>query len=52
MALPDFYEGVRAIIIDKDNAALSPARHADVTAAQIDAIFASLGDQELTFGER
>ena len=53
MALPDFYEGVRAIIIDKDNGPLwSPARHADVTAAQIDAIFASLGDQELTFGER
>ncbi len=50
MHLDDFYEGVRAIIIEKDNQPKwSPARHQDVTAAQIDAIFASLGADELTF---
>ena len=50
MSLPDFYEGVRAIIIEKDNAPqLSPARHGDVMAAQIEGIFASLGDDELAF---
>jgi enoyl-CoA hydratase len=50
MSLPDFYEGVRAIIIEKDNAPQwSPARHGDVTAAQIEGIFASLGDDELAF---
>jgi len=50
MQLDDFYEGVRAIIIEKDNQPKwSPARHQHVTAAQIDAIFASLADDELTF---
>lgn len=50
MSLPDFYEGVRAIIIEKDNAPRwSPARHEDVTAADIDRIFAPLGDDELVF---
>lgn len=45
----DFYEGVRAIIIDKDNAPKwSPARLEDVSAASIDAYFAPLA-RELTF---
>ncbi len=46
----DFYEGVRAIIIDKDNAPRwSPARVEDVTDAAIDACFAPLPSGELTF---
>ena len=43
MALPDFYEGVRATIIEKDGAPQwSPL-------ADIEAIFAPLGDGELNF---
>ena len=50
MQLPDFYEGVRAIIIDKDNAPKwNPASHADIKQADIDAIFAPLGAAELNF---
>lgn len=50
MAKPDFYEGVRATIIEKDGAPhWSPAKHEDVTAEQIRAIFAALGDDELKF---
>ncbi|HEX4293040.1 MAG TPA: enoyl-CoA hydratase/isomerase family protein [Rhizomicrobium sp.] len=44
----DFYEGVRATIIDKDGAPKwSPATLADVSDAEIDAYFAPLGDREL-----
>lgn len=44
----DFYEGVRALIIDKDNAPRwSPATSDAVTEAGIDAYFAPLGDDEL-----
>jgi enoyl-CoA hydratase len=44
----DFYEGVRAVIVDKDNAPKwSPAAIQDVTAAMVDAYFAPLGDDEL-----
>ncbi|HEY1864570.1 MAG TPA: enoyl-CoA hydratase/isomerase family protein [Roseiarcus sp.] len=42
----DFYEGVRAVIVDKDNRptwALPPSR------TEVDAYFASLGDSELKF---
>jgi enoyl-CoA hydratase len=44
---PDFTEGVRAVIIDKDNAPKwDPATAEDVTADLIDAIFAPLPAQE------
>lgn len=44
----DFYEGVRAIIIDKDNAPRwSPARLDDVSMSGINAYFAPLGAHEL-----
>lgn len=44
----DFYEGVRATIIDKDGAPRwSPAALVDVSDADIDAYFAPLGDEEL-----
>ena len=46
----DFYEGVRAVIIDKDNAPKwSPDDLAGVTDAALDEIFAPLGKDELTF---
>jgi enoyl-CoA hydratase len=46
----DFYEGVRALIIDKDNAPLwHPARVADLDPAAIAAHFAPL-PQDLAFG--
>jgi enoyl-CoA hydratase len=44
----DFYEGVRALIIDKDNApAWKPDVLADVTSEMINAHFAPLGSDEL-----
>ncbi|MBX2855074.1 MAG: enoyl-CoA hydratase/isomerase family protein [Rhodobacteraceae bacterium] len=44
----DFYEGVRAVIIDKDNAPKwSPARLADVTDAAVAAAIEPLGAEEL-----
>ena len=46
----DFLEGVRAVIIDKDNAPVwSPARLEDVSEADIEKYFAPLGDDELSF---
>ena len=52
MARPDFYEGVRAVILDKDNApAWTPPHHGAVTAQDIEAIFAPLGADELKLGE-
>ncbi len=40
---PDFAEGVRAVLVDKDNAPhWAPARAEDVTDAMLDEIFASL----------
>ncbi|MGU3398521.1 enoyl-CoA hydratase/isomerase family protein [Brucellaceae bacterium D45D] len=46
----DFYEGVRAALIDKDGAPnWQPATHDAVRPEQIDTYFASLGDKELTF---
>ena len=44
----DFYEGVRAIIIDKDNAPQwRPAKLSEVTDVDIDAYFAPLEEKEL-----
>ena len=47
---PDFYEGVRATIIDKDGKpAWNPSRLEDVSEADIDRIFAPLADGGLRF---
>ncbi|MBB3953821.1 enoyl-CoA hydratase/isomerase family protein [Novosphingobium sediminicola] len=47
LMLPDFAEGVRAVIVDKDNApAWSPPRPEQVTEAMLDAIFAPLSALE------
>jgi enoyl-CoA hydratase len=44
----DFYEGVRAFLIDRDRAPRwRPSRLADVTAAMVDHHFAPLGGEEL-----
>jgi len=44
----DFSEGVRAVIVDKDNKPRwQPSRLADVTAAEVERHFAPLGDHEL-----
>ncbi len=49
--MADFYEGVRAVIIDKDNRPRwSPARLDEVDASAIEGCFAPLGADELTFG--
>jgi enoyl-CoA hydratase/carnithine racemase len=46
----DFYEGVRAVIVDKDNRPnWRPAAPADVRSEDIDAYFAPLGADELVF---
>ena len=48
----DFYEGVRALIIDKDNRPVwRPATLAEVSTTAIDAYFAPLGAFELDFGK-
>jgi enoyl-CoA hydratase len=47
---PDFLEGVRAVIVDKDNAPVwSPARLEDVSEADVARYFESLGTDELEF---
>jgi enoyl-CoA hydratase len=47
---PDFYEGVRAMLIDRDrNPQWRPATLAEVTESMIDAYFAPIGDRELRF---
>lgn len=49
----DFYEGVRASLIDKDGAPRwSPARIEDVSEAMLDGYFAPLGAGELTLPTR
>ena len=49
MALPDFYEGVRATIIEKATSSEQVRAPNWTPEADIDAIFAPLGDDELTF---
>jgi len=50
MAGKDFYEGIRAILIDKDQApAWSPADLASVTPALVESHFQPLGENDLTF---
>jgi hypothetical protein len=40
----DFYEGVRAVIVDKDNKPVwRPARLEDISEAEVERHFASLG---------
>jgi enoyl-CoA hydratase/carnithine racemase len=50
MAAHDFYEGIRAVLIDKDqNPQWRPATLAEVTDEMIEAYFAPIGDRELRF---
>jgi enoyl-CoA hydratase len=50
---PDFYEGVRANLIDRDRAPKwQPARIEDVTDAMVDAYFAGLGPEDLQLPSR
>ncbi len=47
IAKPDFVEGVRAFVIDKDNRpSWSPQRFEDVTDDEVDAIFAPLPEEQ------
>jgi enoyl-CoA hydratase len=46
----DFFEGIRAVLVDKDNAPRwRPDTLAAVTAPAVDAYFAPLGERELRF---
>ncbi len=50
MAGHDFYEGIRALLIDKDNTpAWDPAALTGVTPEIVEAHFAPLGDRDLSF---
>jgi enoyl-CoA hydratase len=50
MAGHDFYEGIRAMLIDRDrNPQWRPATLAEVADSMLDAHFARIGDRELRF---
>lgn len=50
MAGQDFYEGIRAVLVDKDHdPKWNPASLKDVTDESIDAAFQALGDRDLRF---
>ncbi|PCJ71480.1 MAG: enoyl-CoA hydratase [Rhodobiaceae bacterium] len=50
MSAPDFYEGVRAVVIDKDQAPKwEPSTLESVTDEMVERCFGSLGENELTF---
>ncbi len=52
MAAHDFFEGVRAVVIDKDNRPRwKPAELGAVAPAMVEAYFASLGERELHFND-
>ncbi len=49
----DFYEGIRALLVDKDNEPVwRPQQLCDVTPGMIDAVFATLGGEELVLPTR
>ncbi|RMD64375.1 MAG: enoyl-CoA hydratase/isomerase family protein [Alphaproteobacteria bacterium] len=52
MAGHDFYEGIRAVVIEKDNAPMwDPPSLDAVTPQMVEACFAPLGDRDLTFDD-